>query len=304
MPQVFNYSRLPTEQPNPRSRFLDRLSTEQILRLMNREDAGVPRAVALVIPQVSRAVSLIVRTLQRGGRLFFLGAGTSGRLGVLEAAECPPTFNTPPHLIQAMMAGGHRAVFRSQEGAEDARGHARQAVSRRVRVGDIVVGIAASGITPFVEAGLRAARSKGASTVLLTCHPHTTLRGTADVLMAPRIGPEVLTGSTRLKAGTATKLILNMLTVATMVRLGKVYGNVMVDVRPTSSKLKARAIRIIQQLAGVSRQRAAAALRRSRGRVKVAIVMAAKHVDTRTANRLLARYHGALRPLLCGEQDQ
>lgn len=166
-----DYARLPTEQPNPRSRDLDRLSIHQILRLIHREDATVPRAVSRIIPQVARAVMLIVNSLRRGGRLFFLGAGTSGRLGVIEAAECPPTFNTPPSMIQAIMAGGRAAVFRSREGTEDDRAAAHREVSRRLRAGDVLIGIAASGITPFVQAGLQTARTHHATTILVTCHP-------------------------------------------------------------------------------------------------------------------------------------
>ena len=244
MPRAVRYERLPTEQLNPRSRALDRLSTTQLLRLMNREDAGVPRAVGHVIPQISRAASLIVTRLRAGGRLIFLGAGTSGRLGVIEAAECPPTFNTPPSMVQAVIAGGRSAVFRSREGAEDDHRSARRALRRRLRRGDVVVGISASGVTPFVETGLRESRRLGCSTVLVTCHPGSRLRRAADVVIAPRTGPEVIAGSTRLKAGTAAKLILNMLTVATMVRLGNVHGNLMSQVRPTSRKLRARAARI------------------------------------------------------------
>ena len=298
MPRAISYATLPTEQPNPRTRALDRLSVERILRLMNREDARVPRALAHVIPQIAAAVSLIVAALREGGRLFFLGAGTSGRLGVIEAAECPPTFHTPPELVQAVIAGGRGAVFRSREGAEDDRARARQEIRRRVRAGDVVVGIAASGVTPFVTAGLRTANARGASTVLVTCQARAKARAFADVCVSPSVGPEVIAGSTRLKAATATKLILNMLTVAAMVRLGKVYGNLMVDVRPTSRKLTARALGIIQTVAGVSSRQAAAALRQSQGQVKTAIVMAALRVDARAARRLLARHHGMLAPLL------
>ena len=298
MPRAVEYASLPTEQPNPRSRFLDRLSTDQILRLMNREDARVPRIVARVIPQVARAVSLIVHALRDGGRLFFLGAGTSGRLGVIEAAECPPTFQTPPDMVQAIIAGGRPAVFRSREGAEDDRIAARQEVTRRVRAGDAVVGIAASGITPFVEAGLQAAKARGARTVLVACHEHARVASWVDVRITLEVGPEVLAGSTRLKGGTATKLILNMLTVATMVRLGKVYGPWMVDVRPTSRKLRARAVRIVQTAAHVSERQASQALRRSKGHTKAAIVMAALGVDASTAHTLLRQYEGNLRDLL------
>ena len=298
MPRAIQYASLPTEQPNPRSRFLDRLSTDQLLRLMNREDARVPRVVARVIPQIARAVSLIVHVLRDGGRLLFLGAGTSGRLGVIEAAECPPTFQTPPDMVQAIIAGGRPAVFRSREGAEDDRIAARQEVTRRVRAGDAVVGIAASGITPFVEAGLQAAKARGARTVLVACHEHARVASWVDVRITLEVGPEVLAGSTRLKGGTATKLILNMLTVATMVRLGKGYGPWMVDVRPTSRKLRARAVRIVQTVAHVSKQRASQALRRSGGHVKTAIVMAALRVDERAARRLLAQHDGMLKRIL------
>ena len=298
MPRIDAYAALPTEQPNPRSRALDDLSIAQVLQLMNQEDARVPRAVARVLPQIRRTVAHIVHVLRRGGRLFFVGAGTSGRLGVIEAAECPPTFNTPPGLVQAIIAGGRPAVFRSREGAEDDRARARRQIRRRVRAGDVVVGIAASGITPFVDAALRAARGRKAATILVTCHPGMRRRTRAHVVIAPRVGPEVLAGSTRLKAGTATKLILNMLTVATMVQLGKVYGNVMVDVRPSSKKLRARALRIIQTVARVSPRQAAQALRRADGQVKVAIVMAARHVDRRRARRLLAQHDGMLRRIL------
>ena len=298
MSRPVRYARLPTEQPHPRSRSLDRLSVSQILRLMNREDATVPRAVARVMPSIAEAVALIVERLRHGGRLFFVGAGTSGRLGVLEAAECPPTFHTPPSLVQAIIAGGRGAVFRSREGAEDNRRAARQAIRRRVRRGDVVVGIAASGVTPFVDAALVAARAQRATTMLLTCHPRAHARSHVDLLIAPCVGPEVIAGSTRLKAGTATKLILNMLTVSTMVRLGKIYGPWMVDVRPTSRKLHARARRIVQELAQVLPRKAVTLLRRSRGQVKPAIVMGLLKTDYRRAQRLLAHHEGRLRPIL------
>ncbi len=292
---AFDYARLPTEQPNPRSRHLDRLVPIQLLRLINQEDRTVPRAVGRVIPQMARAVSLIVTSFREGGRLWFIGAGTSGRLGVIEAAECPPTFNTPPLMIQAIIAGGRAAVFRSREGAEDDRAAAHREVSRRLRAGDVIIGIAASGVTPFVEAGLQAARTRRATTILVTCHRTSRFRQLADVVIATRVGPEVIAGSTRLKAGTATKLILNMLTVATMVRLGKVYGPWMVDVRPTSKKLRARAVRIIRQLTGVSAVRAQQLLRAASGRVKVAVVMATRDVDASHARRLLSEHGGMLR---------
>ncbi len=296
MPRAIRYGRLPTEQPNPRSHSLETLAPLPLVRLMNAEDARVPAAVRRQLPQIARAVRLIVDAFQQDGRLFFVGAGTSGRLGVLEAAECPPTFHTPPSLVQAIIAGGSRAVFRSQEGAEDDRGQARRSMARRVRAGDVVVGIAASGGTPFVGEALRAAGRRGARTILLTCHPGTSLR--ADVRIAVPVGPEVLTGSTRLKAGTATKLVLNMLTLGAMVGTGKTYGHLMVDVRPTSRKLRARALRIIQSVAGGSERTAAVWLRAARGRVKVAIVMAVRSLSEPAARRRLARVRGSLRRAL------
>ena len=298
MRRAIAYSQLPTEQPNPRSRHLDQLSIPRLLQLMNREDATVSRAVRAAMPQIARAVSLNVAALREGGRLFFIGAGTSGRLGVIEAAECPPTFHTPPSLVQAIVAGGRGAVFRSREGAEDDRVAARRMIRRRVRAGDVAIGIAASGVTPFVDAGLREARVRGASTVLVTCNRYTPTRASADVTIAVSTGPEVLSGSTRLKAGTATKLVLNMLTIATMVRLGKVYGHRMVDVRPTSKKLHARAIRLIAETGGVSLARAAQLLRHAHGHTKLAIVMAARRVDRHTAQRLLTSHQGQLRHIL------
>ncbi len=300
MPRTIRYAQLPTERPLPASRSLDQHSVEGVLRLMNRQDRTVPRAVAAAIPQIADTVRLIVNALRAGGRLWFIGAGTSGRLGVIEAAECPPTFNTPPELVRAMIAGGPNAVFTSIEGAEDQESSAKQAVTRHVRRGDVVVGIAASGVTPFVLAGLRAAHARGARTILVTCHATLTSAPSIDVAIRAPVGPEVLTGSTRLKAGTATKLILNMLTVASMTRLGKVYGHWMVDVRPTSRKLRARALRIVETLAGVPTARATELLRAADDHVKPAIVMGARGVDLAEAQRLLAEHHGHLRPLLSG----
>jgi len=296
MPRPVDYAALPTEQPNPRSRNFDRLPLSQLLRLINAEDATVPRAIARAIPAIEHGVRVLVRSLSTGGRVFFVGAGTSGRLGVIEAAECPPTFNTPPSMVQAIIAGGRGAVFRSREGAEDNRADAARRIAARVRRGDVVVGIAASGVTPFVAAALHTARELGAATVLLTCHPRAD--AAADVVIAPRVGPELITGSTRLKAGTATKLALNMLTVATMTQLGKVYGHWMVDVRPTSKKLAARALRIIQAVANVDEPQARRALRRCDGEVKTAIVVAAKAIDPDAARRLLADHRGRLREIL------
>jgi N-acetylmuramic acid 6-phosphate etherase len=292
------YERLPTERPNRASRALDRLSPLEIAALMNREDRRAVAAVGRERWAIAAAVGLIVAALRRGGRLIFVGAGTSGRLGVLEAAECPPTFNTRPGRVQAVMAGGRASVFRSREGAEDDAGDAIRRLRGRGRPGDVVVGISASGVTPFVRAALREARARRCRTVLVTCNPSGGLRGVAEVLIAPAPGPEVLAGSTRLKAGTATKLVLNTLTTASMVGLGKVYGNRMVDLQPRSRKLRERAVRLVAELAGVSRPRAARALAAAGGRARLATVMARHAVDGRTARRLLRRSADDLRVAL------
>lgn len=288
------YRNLPTEQANPRSRRIDSLSTQKILALMNREDETVPRAVRKAIPAMERAVGWIARSLAGGGRLFFAGAGSSGRLAVIEAAECPPTFSTPPSRVQAIMAGGHAAVFRSREGAEDRRREAWQVVCRKVRRGDVLVAITASGVTPFVRGALQAARQRGARTVLVAANARAPLARNADCLIAPRVGPELIAGSTRLKAGTATKLILNMLTVATMVRLGKVYRNWMVDLQPRSRKLRARALALVERLAHVRGREAARYFAQARNNVKLAILMARNRCDYPAARRLLKRSSGRL----------
>ncbi len=294
MGRRLRYRALPTEQPNPRSRRLDSLSPLQIAALMNREDRRVVAAVGRVGRPVARAVALIGDSLRAGGRLFFVGAGTSGRLGVMEAAECPPTFNTPPSLVQAVMAGGRASVFRSREGAEDRAGEAKRALGRRVRAGDVVVGIAASGVTPFVRAALAEARRRRCRVIVVAMNAGTPLGRLAHVVISPRVGPEVLTGSTRLKAGTATKLILNALTTATFAGLGKVYGNWMVDLQPRSRKLRARAERLVEILGRVSRARARRCLKAAGRRPKVAILMARRHLSARAATRLLSAAGGSL----------
>ena len=292
------YEKLPTESQNRASRALDRLTPRAIAALMNREYRRAVAAVGRVRREIAEAVHLVVGALRGGGRLVFVGAGTSGRLGVLEAAECPPTFGTPPRLVQAIMAGGRGAVFRSREGAEDDAAAARRAVRARVRRGDAVVGISASGVTPFVSAALVEARRRGAATVLVTCNARVRRRAAARVIIAPAPGPEVLAGSTRLKAGTATKLVLNTLTTASMTRLGKVYGNRMVDLQPRSAKLRARALRLVEELGGVSRGRARKLLAEARGRVRLAIVMARRRLGARPAARILGEAGGSLRAAL------
>lgn len=283
---------------NPKTAALDTQSIRKILGLMDREDRLIPRAVRKVNPAMAQAVRLIVASLKNGGRLFFVGAGTSGRLGIIEAAECPPTFNTQPSLIQGFIAGGKRAVFRSQEGAEDRDREARKQIRKKIRKNDVVVGISASGVTPFVQGALQESKKRGAKTILVACNFSSSLRSRVDVLIAPQVGPEVIAGSTRLKAGTATKLILNRLTVASMIRLGKVYGNFMVDLQPRSHKLKARALRILKHLTRVSDREAVRLFEKAKGRVKVAILMAKKDLSYQEAVRVLKRNAGFLRKAL------
>lgn len=264
------FAKLATEKENPRSKYLDKLSPEAIVSLMNREDRRVLQAIAERKREIGKGIQMISEALRKGGSLYFMGAGTSGRLGVIEAAECPPTFNTSPNQVRAVMAGGNAAVFKSKEGAEDSIPKGRQAGAKLRRI-DVLVGIAASGITPFVRAGLQAAKAKGAGTILLTCNPASTTGKAADLLIALDTGPEVLTGSTRLKAGSACKMVLNMLTTGSMVRLGKVYGHWMVDLQPKSAKLVARGIRLIERLGRTSEKEAERLFKATKGRVKVAI---------------------------------
>jgi N-acetylmuramic acid 6-phosphate etherase len=288
-PRARDYARLPTERANPRTRRLHRLSSLALVRTITGEDRRAARSVAAQARPLGRAVDLVAGALRGGGRLIYVGAGTSGRLGVLDAAECPPTFGVKPGRVVGVMAGGRRALWRAVEGAED-RAAAAGAALDRLRVGerDVVCAICASGVTRFTLAALRAARRRGARTLLVTCAPSPALSALADVVVAPRVGPEVVAGSTRMKAGLATKMVLHTLTTAAMVRLGKVYGNLMVDVRPTSRKLRARAVRIVERLTSLAPRPAAALLRRAGGRPKVAAVMARLGVSAAEARRRLA----------------
>lgn len=292
------YARLPTEQANPRTRNIDLRSTEEIIRLMNLEDRRVPLAVAKVSRELARGVDAVAAALSSGGSVLFLGAGTSGRLAVLEAAECPPTFNTAPGQIRAEIAGGQRSVFRAREGAEDSPDLGRRAVAG-VGEGDVVVGVAASGVTPFVRAALAEARRRGAVTALVTSNGRPQ-GAAADIVIAPDVGPEVVTGSTRLKSGTAAKLILNVLTTGAMIKTGKVYDHWMVDLRPSSRKLRLRAERIVADLGGVGPARARALLRAAEGSVKTAVVMARRRLSGAAARRALALQEGSLRRALRG----
>jgi N-acetylmuramic acid 6-phosphate etherase len=296
------WARLLTEQRNPRSRDLDRLPTARVVALLLDEDRRALVAAGRARAALSRGARLIAHSLEHGRDVVFLGAGTSGRLGVLEAAECPPTFGSDPRRIRAVMAGGKESVFRSREGAEDRDDHGRRE-GGRLRRGDVLVGISASSVTPFVRAALRAARARRASTVLVTCAPSPGLRALADVVVAIRSGPEVLTGSTRLKAGSATKAALNALTTAAMVRLGKAYENLMVDLRPTSAKLVDRSRRIVAGAARVDPGTAARLLAEAGGDVKTAIVMGRLGVDAATARRRLRAARGHVRRALAQDRS-
>lgn len=290
-----------TEQPNPASEGIDGLPTLEILRIMNAEDHKVAPAVAAELPNIARAVELIVAALQRGGRLFYLGAGTSGRLGVLDAAECPPTFNVPPELVQGVIAGGEAALARATEASEDdPEAGARDLAARGFSASDVLVGIAASGRTPYVLGAVEHARRLGAATIGISCTPGSALARSVDIAITPVPGPEIIAGSTRLKAGTATKLVLNMLSTAAMIRLGHVYGNLMVNVQPKNAKLLDRARRIIRAAAGVGYEEAARLLEQAGGQVKVAIVMAKLGVDRCRAETLLASAGGRISEALHG----
>jgi len=287
---------LPTEARNPRSRALDTRPTPDIVDLMVAEDRAVVAAVRRERTRIARGAEMLAEALRGDGRLLLVGAGTSGRLGVLEAAEIPPTFGASPRTVQAVMAGGKRAVFRAREGVEDDEAQGRTTMRRRRPSGsDVVIGITASGVTPFVRGALVAARAGGARTILVTCGSTIALADLADLVIAPQTGPEVITGSTRLKAGTATKMVLNMLTTIAMVRAGKTYGHLMVDVQATNAKLKDRARRIVSAIAGVDDRRAGALLRRAGGDVKVAVVMAKTGVTAPRARARLAAAAGSLR---------
>jgi N-acetylmuramic acid 6-phosphate etherase len=291
--------RLTTEAANPASTAIDSLSALEIVRLMNAEDAKVASAVGAVADSIAAAINAIVDRLRAGGRLIYLGAGTSGRLGVLDASECPPTFSTPPELVVGLIAGGRDALTRAIEGAEDhPEDGERDLRQADVSAKDVVVGIATSGRTPYVIGGLTYARAVGAFTVGLCCNADSELESVSDVLITPVVGPEVISGSTRLKAGTATKMVLNMLTTGAMVRLGKTFGNVMVDLRATNSKLKARSRRIVSQLADVDAETADRLLLECAGEVKTAIVVQRRGVSPETARRLLSAADGHLRRAL------
>lgn len=286
-----------TEKINPRTADLDRCSSAEIVGLILNEDRTITDAIEKERDNIAAAVDLIVRRLGGGGRIFFAGAGTSGRLGVMEAAECPPTFGTDPALIQGIIAGGKDAVWHSVEGAEDSGEEALLSLSEAgLSAEDVLVGIAASADTPYVQSALKFAQESGSGRILVTCNPVPT--ASADVVISLLVGPEALVGSTRMKAGTATKMVLNMLTTASMVQLGKTYGNLMVDIQPRSSKLRDRARRIVMHIGNVDEGRALELLEKSEWDVKSAAVMAVKGTSYQEARELLAQNNGFLRKAL------
>jgi N-acetylmuramic acid 6-phosphate etherase len=285
-----------TEQVNPYSLHLDQLSSLELVELFNCEDEKAVAAVAEAKVQLSQAIDITAQKLRQGGRLFYVGAGTSGRLGVLDAAECPPTFCTPPELVQGIIAGGAAALVRSSEDLEDRTLDGEEAIAQRqVTQLDVVVGITAGGTTPFVHGALEAARQRGATTIFIACVPREQVSSDANIDIRLLTGPEIVAGSTRLKAGTATKLALNILSTGVMVKLGKVYGNRMVDVAVTNDKLRDRALRILQDLTDLSREASAVLLERSGKWVKLALLMHWTGLEKEEGLKLLSEHQGNLR---------
>lgn len=288
--------RLVSEDRNPRTMDIDLLPTIDVLRKINDEDRDVPAAIEKVIPEIAAAVDRIVRAFQRGARLVYMGAGTSGRLGVLDASECPPTFGVPESMVVGLIAGGADALVRAAEGAEDDPKQGMNALKEiKLTADDVVVGIAVSGRTPYVIGGLTYAKQVGATTVALSCNARSIIAGMADIAISPLVGPEVLTGSTRLKSGTAQKLVLNMLTTASMIRIGKSYQNLMVDLNPSNKKLVARAVRIVMQTTGCAAQQARQALDQTGNDVKLAILVTITGMGVEEAREALGNAGGFLR---------
>lgn len=285
-----------TEQANPNSQNLDQLTPLELVDLFNQEDARTIAAIAQARQPLAAAIELAAKALRQGGRLFYVGAGTSGRLGVLDAAECPPTFCSDPEQVQGIIAGGAGALVRSSEGLEDRAEDGAAAIAHHhVTALDVVVGIAAGGTTPYVHGALKAARQRGATTIFMACVPVEQVKAEVDVDLRLLVGPEILAGSTRLKAGTATKMALNILSTGVMVQLGKVYGNRMVDVAVTNKKLHDRALRMLQDLTDLSREAAGHLLEQSGRRVKLALLMHWTGLSQEEGDRLLAQHQGNLR---------
>lgn len=289
-------NKLTTEKRNERSMNLDTLSTEQVIRLMNEEDAVVPKAIEQIVPTIAKAVDAITARFKQNGRLIYVGAGTSGRLGVLDAVECVPTFGVPPEKVVGVIAGGDRAMYRAVEGAEDSPTLGQKDLKElALTKEDVVVGIAASGRTPYVIGALTYANEVGAETIALSCNQDAEISAFANIAIEVIVGAEVLTGSTRLKAGTAQKLVLNMLSTASMIGIGKVYNNLMVDVQPTNEKLRVRAVRIIQQATECTEQQAQQAFEQAGEQVKIAIVMILFDQTKEQAEETLVQNQGFIR---------
>lgn len=289
-------NKLTTEKRNERSMNLDTLSTEQVIRLMNEEDAVVPKAIEQIVPTIAKAVDAITARFKKNGRLIYIGAGTSGRLGVLDAVECVPTFGVSPEKVVGVIAGGDRAMYRAVEGAEDSPTLGQQDLTAlSLTKEDVVVGIAASGRTPYVIGALTYANEVGAETIALSCNQDAEISAFANIAIEVIVGAEVLTGSTRLKAGTAQKLVLNMLSTASMIGIGKVYNNLMVDVQPTNEKLRVRAVRIIQQATECTEEQAQEAFEQSGEQVKIAIVMILFDQTKEQAEETLVQNQGFIR---------
>lgn len=298
---TIDLSQLITEGRNPASQNIDKLSTDAMLRVINNEDKKVALAVEAIVPQIAQAVDAIVAAFAQGGRLIYSGAGTSGRLGILDASECPPTFGTPRGQVVGLIAGGHKAIRQAVENAEDNREQGAQDLRDiQFSAKDVLVGIAASGRTPYVLGALEYARSLGATTAALTCNPNSAMAQAAEIALTPVVGPEVVTGSSRMKAGTAQKLVLNMLTTGAMIRSGKVYGNLMVDVEATNQKLVQRQINIVMQATDCDEASASHALAACGGHCKTAILMLLAGIDAAEARTLLARHQGFIRRALQG----
>ncbi len=285
-----------TEKRNRKSENIDRLSTVQIVQLINTEDKLVAPSVGREYKKIAAAIDMIVEHFKRNGRLFYVGAGTSGRLGVLDASECPPTFGVTPKLVQGIIAGGKRALVKAIEGAEDKTSDGAAIIKKnKISKKDVVVGIAACGLTPFVRAALKEAGKKDAGTIFVTCSPEAVKDIPAQIIINPVVGPEVITGSTRMKAGTATKLVLNTLTTAAMIKMGKVYGNLMVDLTATNNKLRDRSMRIVSEMTGLPKKKAAGLLKKANEKVKTAIVMHYRKVNLKQAENILDKCGQSLR---------
>ena len=296
MPTQSKWHALPTEQINPASLAIDKAPVRDIIELVINEDRKVIAAVQKEKEKIAHGVEIIAQSLRKGGRVIFIGAGTSGRLGVVEAAEMPPTFGTPPRVVQAIMAGGQAAVFQAKEGVEDNYEEGGRSIGRlRLSNRDVVIGVSASGITPFVRGGLTRARTAGAKIIFVTCWPGSELQNFVDLIIAPSVGPEIIAGSTRLKAGTATKMVLNMLTTVAMIKWGKTYGNLMVDVRTGSEKLKDRAKRILGVVTGLEPEAAETLLKRAKWNVKAAIVMEKANLTLPQAIKRLRKADNSVR---------